>query len=87
MTKGFSLAVLSLMLASPAAGQVVQDSVRLQPVTAAGNDIVHWTPHEGPTLQPGETVRLGIVQRDDEERAYSFNYDFTAMYPEDQSQE
>jgi hypothetical protein len=120
-------ALLTFTSASPAAGQVVQDSVRLQQVTAAGSHLVHWTFDEGlgqqtiylkntakdrpvtitawrvfncdnikrrscrghsngPTLQPGETVRLAIVERDNEERAYSFNYDFTASYPADQQQ-
>jgi hypothetical protein len=40
----------------------------------------------GPTLQPGQTVRLGTVQRQDEERAYSFQYDFTASYPDDRAE-
>ena len=110
----------------PAAAQIIEDSVRLQKVTAAGNDIAHWTFDEGigqqtiylknvsknrqvtitswrvfncdniarrsckehnggPTLQPGQTVRLGTVQRQDEERPYSYSYDFTARYPDEQA--
>jgi hypothetical protein len=116
--------LLSLIGAPSAQGQLVQDSVRLQQVTAAASEIVHWTFDEGigqqtiylkntsrdrtvtitgwrvfdcdnlkrrscgehspgPTLQPGKTVRLTTVERQDEERAYSFRYDFTASYPED----
>jgi hypothetical protein len=123
----FGLAALVMLLfttARPAAAQILEDSVRLQQVTAAGRDIVHWTFDEGigeqtiylknvskerpititgwrvfdcdnikrrsckehrqgPTLQPGQTVRLATVQRQDEQRAYSYRYDFTASYPDD----
>jgi hypothetical protein len=112
--------------ARPAAAQILEDSVHLQEVTAAGRDIVHWTfdegigeqtiylknvskdrpvtiiswrvfdcdnikrrsckeHREGPTLQPGQTLRLATVQRQDEQRAYSYRYDFTASYPEDEA--
>jgi hypothetical protein len=121
-----TVAMLCFPCARPAAAQIVQDSIRLQQVTAAGSHIVHWTfdegigqqtiylrntakdrpvtitawrvfdcenierrscgeHSEGPTLQPGQTVRLATVQRQDEQRAYSFRYDFTARYPDDQA--
>lgn len=123
------LAAMTFLLfteTGPAAAQIIRDSVRLQQVTAAGSEIVHWTFDEGigqqtiylkniskdrpvtisswrvfdcenikrrsckehrggPTLQPGQTVRLGTVQRQDEERDYSYRYDFTASYPDDQA--
>jgi hypothetical protein len=121
-----ALIVAFLTGGHPAAAQIVEESVRLQPVTAAGSDIVHWSfdegigqqtiylkniskdrpvtiaswrvfdcenikrrsckeHNEGPTLKPGQTVRLGTVQRQDEERAFSYKYDFTASYPDYQA--
>jgi hypothetical protein len=121
-----ALVMLVFTEARPAAAQILEDSVRLQQVTAAGEDIVHWSfdegvgqqtiylknvsknrpvtitgwrvfdcdnikrrsckdHREGPTLQPGQTVRLTTVQRQDEERGYSYRYDFTASYPDDQT--
>jgi hypothetical protein len=121
-----TLAIVWVPAARPAAAQIMQDSLRLQQVTAAGAYIVTWTfdegtgqqtiylkntskdrpvsitawrvfdcenlkrrscgEHgEGPTLQPGQTVRLAVVQQQDEEQAYSFRYDFSASYPDDQA--
>src|SRR5690242_16386322 len=118
--------LLAFTEARLAAAQILEDSVRLQQVTAAGGNIVHWTfdegvgqqtiylknvskdrpvtitgwrvfdcdnikrrsckeHSEGPTLQPGQTVRLTTVQRQDEDRSYSYRYDFTASYPDDQA--
>ena len=120
--------ILAFFAPAPATGQLVQDSIRLQQVTAAGSDIVHWTFDEGPgqqtiylknsskdrpvaittwrvfdchniklrscgehspgpTLKPGQTVRLAVVQQQDQEQAYSFRYDFTASYPDAQKPE
>jgi hypothetical protein len=116
-----TMAMICFPGARPAAAQLVQDSIRLQQVTAAGSHIVHWTFDEGigqqtiylkntaeepvtitawrvfdcdnikrrscgehgngPTLQPGQTVRLATVQRQDDQRASSFRYDFSASYP------
>ena len=42
---------------------------------------------EGPTLEPGETVRLGTVQRDNEELGYSYRYEFAAAYTDEQEGE
>jgi hypothetical protein len=42
---------------------------------------------EGPALQPGQTVRLAVIRQQDVERPYSFRYDFTARYADDQKLE
>jgi hypothetical protein len=41
------------------------------------------THKDGPTIKPGETVRLGVVRRQVEGEAYSFQYEFSAAYVED----
>lgn len=41
------------------------------------------THKDGPTIKPGETVRLGIVRRQEEGEGYSFQYEFSATYVEE----
>jgi hypothetical protein len=37
----------------------------------------------GPTIQPGETVRLEIVRSQNAQDGYSFNYEMSSLYADE----